>query len=80
MSLKQKISYSQFKQAKVKWSSLGGDVEDVKSEKKPTKPKSISQLNIAWIEKYWLVRDRVIFKIADEKTKQEILERYKVTV
>lgn len=76
MSLKQKISYSQFKQAKVKWTSLGGDIEDVKAEKKPTKPKAMTALNIEWIENYWRLRDRVIFKMADDTTKQEILQRY----
>lgn len=78
MSLKQKISYSQFKQAKVKWTSLGGDIEDIKAEKKPTKPKAMTQLNIEWIENYWRLRDRVIFKMSDDNTKQEILQRYKV--
>ena len=60
MSLKQKISYATFKQAKVKWSGLGGDVIDVKSEKVKSKPKPY--IEAQWLTDYKVARDRLIWK------------------
>lgn len=75
MSLKSKITYSQFAKQKVRWASLGGEVLDVPKEKSTYKPKPIDN---TWCEPYWLLRDRVIFKTTnDEETKLAILERYK---
>lgn len=61
------------RQKKVTWASLGGEVEDIKQTKSKSKPKPIDN---TWIEPYWLLRDRVIYKTADEETKQAILKRY----
>lgn len=46
------------------------------------KPKSKAKprdIDVAWIEPYWLWRDRVIYKISkDEETITAIKERYKI--
>jgi hypothetical protein len=74
MSLKQKITYSQFKKDKVRWGSLGGAVLDIEKEKSTYKAKPIDN---SWCEGYWLERDRIIYRTADEETKKEIFIRYK---
>lgn len=44
--------------------------EKVKSKAKPR------EIDNEWIKGYWLLRDRVIYKTADEESKQQILNRY----
>lgn len=60
MSIKQKISYATFKQAKVKWSGLGGDIIDVKPDKVKSKPKPYVEAQ--WLTDYKRERDRLIWK------------------
>lgn len=58
---------------KLRWSSLGGDVVDIKEKRKAAQQPPI---DINWITPYWLERDRIIYRTADEETKKEILRRY----
>jgi len=44
-------------------------------KRKAAKPKEFN--NPQWIIDYWLDRDRILYKLVDNESKEQILKRYK---
>lgn len=71
--ISQKVTYSQFKQAKVKWDTLGGNIIDIPKEKTKYKPKIWVQSQL--ITEYLIERDRILYKMFPN-SRDEILSKY----